>query len=117
METYAANGEAYFALEVIPQVAEPQRQPHDIAVLFDTSASQTGSFRKKGLAALHQLLANLDAVDRVALLAVDVNAIGLTPGLQKADSAEMSRCSASYSVAFRWVRPIWTARSRRPSNN
>ncbi len=91
METFAAEGQAYFALELSPQVAEPPREPHDVAILFDTSASQTGSFRDKGLAALERLLASLDASDRAALLAVDLNAIALTPALVNTDSDEMKR--------------------------
>lgn len=92
IETYtSADGESYFALKLAPAIAEPARPPHDLAILFDTSASQTGSFRAKALAALDRLLAGLDGRDRVALVAVDVQAVALTPTLVRADSAVMSQ--------------------------
>ena len=53
---------------------------HDVVVLIDTSASQTGDFRDKGLAALDSMLAGLRETDRVQLLAVDLNSVPLTDG-------------------------------------
>jgi len=95
IETFAApDGQRYFALELMPSIAEPPRPARDVAILFDTSASQTGSYRDKALAALDWLLAGLDDGDRVTLLAVDVQAIPLTPTFVYAHSAEMSRALA-----------------------
>ncbi|MGH7138312.1 MAG: hypothetical protein ACREHD_21390, partial [Pirellulales bacterium] len=82
LETFAKpDGQAYFALALSPQVTQPKPQPHDIVILFDTSASQTGVFRAKALGALRAMLEGLDANDRVAILAVDVNAVPLTSSL------------------------------------
>ena len=95
IETYAAaDGENYFALELAPAIAEPPRPPHDVAILFDTSASQTGSFRAKALGALENLLARLDPRDRVTLLAVDLQAVVLTPALVRGDSEAMQQALA-----------------------
>jgi len=71
-------GEGYFALKLVPGVAQPTRRPHDVVLLFDTSASQVGAYRAKALAALESLLAGLDPQDRVQLIAVDVVAVPLT---------------------------------------
>jgi hypothetical protein len=82
LETFTKpDGQSYFALKLSPQVAPPAASPHDVVILFDTSASQVGGYRVKGLAVLRSLLTSLSADDRVALLAVDVNAARLTEGL------------------------------------
>lgn len=95
IETYAtADGEGYFALELTPAAAEPPRTAHDLAILFDTSASQTGSYREKALAVLDGLLAHLDERDRVLLLAVDLQAIPLTQTFVSARSQELSQALA-----------------------
>lgn len=95
IETYAtAEGERYFALELTPAAPEPPRPAFDLAILFDTSASQTGAYREKALAALDGLLAHLDERDRVLLLAVDLQAIPLTPTLVAAHSRELNQALA-----------------------
>ena len=79
-ETYVKpDGPAYFAIKLSPQLAQPKTQPHDVVVLFDTSASQVGAYRTKALGVLRAMLAGLAADDRVMLLAVDVTAARLTP--------------------------------------
>ncbi len=99
MQTYVTgDGEAVFALALTPSIPEPPRQPHDVAILFDTSASQTGTFRQKGLAALDSLLRSLGRSDRVALLAVDLNAVSLTPALTASNSAEMNQALANLNA-------------------
>lgn len=52
--------------------------PHDVVILFNTSAGQTGDFRTKAIETLKGVLAGLPAGDRVHLLAVDLNAVPLT---------------------------------------
>ncbi|HUY87660.1 MAG TPA: VWA domain-containing protein, partial [Pirellulales bacterium] len=90
METFAQpGGDTYFALKLTPPVARPAAAPHDVVVLFDTSASQAGDYRTKALDALSAVLAGLDAHDRVALIAVDVNAAPLTKKFVAVDGAEM----------------------------
>ncbi|HUY31896.1 MAG TPA: VWA domain-containing protein [Pirellulales bacterium] len=90
LDTFIApDGQGYFALSLSPQWAQPKRTGNDLVVLFDTSASQAGAVREKALAAVEALLASLDGDDRVALLAVDVNAVALTPSLVAPDSEEL----------------------------
>ena len=95
LESYtAADGTSYFALRVAPNVAVPAATAHDVVVLFDTSATQIDEYRTRGLAALSALLGGLAPTDRVQLLAVDVNAIPMTPGFVAAGSAEISAAVA-----------------------
>ncbi len=75
----AADGATYFALS-LPPVAAPASTSHDLVVLFDTSASQTGIYREDALEALGGFLNALGKDDRVQLVAIDLNAIPLTEG-------------------------------------
>ncbi len=77
IDVFAKDGQSHFALHLAPTVARPVARPRDVVILFDTSASQTGSYRDKALAALDALLAGLRPVDQVQLFAVDLNAIPL----------------------------------------
>lgn len=91
LETFVkADGEGFFALSLTPNMAQPPSPPRQLAVIFDTSASQTGSYRETALAALEALLADQTADDRVALLAADVNTVSLTPGFVPVASQEMA---------------------------
>ena len=90
LDRYApGDGQSFFALSLTPTVPAPAAAAHEVVVLFDTSASQTGVYREKSLRALDALLASLTPNDRVHLVAVDVNAIPLTPGFVSAGSADM----------------------------
>ncbi|MEZ6113833.1 MAG: VWA domain-containing protein [Pirellulaceae bacterium] len=84
-----STGETYFALSLSPTVKPAAAKSHDLVVLFDTSASQTGVFRDDSLTALKSMLSVLGAEDRVHLVAVDLNAVPMTPGFVGANSAEM----------------------------
>ncbi len=75
----ATDGATYFALS-LPPVAAPASGSHDLVVLFDTSASQTGAYREDALEALGGFLNALGKDDRVQLVAIDLNAIPLTEG-------------------------------------
>jgi hypothetical protein len=95
MECYtAADGTNYFALGVAPNVAVPAAAAHDVVVLFDTSATQIDEYRTRSLAALSALLGGLAPTDRVQLLAVDINAIPMTPGFVAAGSAQLTAAVA-----------------------
>ena len=85
-----ADGENYFALSLRPAEAVAAAGPHDVVLLLDTSASQTGPYRAEALAALEATLANLTAQDRVHLVAVDVNAIAMTETFVASDGPAMS---------------------------
>lgn len=96
LETFAKpDGQAFFALELTPRLAPPKTQPLDLVVLFDTSASQAGAYRAKALGVLTTLLSKLDAKDRVALAAADVNAVPLTASLVSANGGEIGQALAA----------------------
>ena len=86
----AATGETYFALSLSPTSALPKATAHDVVVLFDTSASQTGVYRDDALEALKTMLAALGEQDRVHLMAVDLNAMPMTAGFVAPTGAAMS---------------------------
>ena len=90
METFARpEGDTYFALKLTPGAARPAATPHDVVVIFDTSASQSGSYRAKATSALNAVLGGLDAHDRVALVAVDLSAVRLTKTFVALNSDEL----------------------------
>ncbi|HET6880262.1 MAG TPA: vWA domain-containing protein [Pirellulales bacterium] len=96
IDTYReADGRGYFALKLIATARQPATPPHDVVILFDTSASQIGAYRDKALSALRSLLAGLTADDRVALLAVDVQAIKLTDTFSPPGGAAMTQALAA----------------------
>ena len=68
------DGQTFFALSLTPPAAAAKDMPHDVVILFDTSASQTGEYRDAGLAAVEACIAKLNPQDRVQLLAVDLEA-------------------------------------------
>lgn len=91
LETYhAPDGSNYFALSLMPQQAIPAAEARDVVILFDTSASQSGVYRDKALAALRDLTATLGEKDRVALYSVDVNAVPMTTALVSPKSPEFA---------------------------
>jgi hypothetical protein len=73
-------GETFFALSLHPTEQIPATGGHDIAVLFDTSASQTGAYRDDALKALKSMLTSLGPDDRVKLMAMDLNSVAMTEG-------------------------------------
>ena len=84
------DGTALFALGLKAPGGLPVAQRHDVVVLVNTSAAQTGQYRTDGLAALDALLKGLGPQDRVALMAVDMDAAPMTAGLVAADGPEMA---------------------------
>lgn len=87
----SSTGEKYFALSLKPDNLGPPAAAHDVVVLFDTSASQTGMYRDDALAALESMLGTLAPADRIKLIAVDLNAIPMTAGFVAPKSAEMQQ--------------------------
>ena len=81
LKTFAKpSGETFFALSVKPNVAVKPVAAQDVLVLFDTSACQTGLYRKDSLAALETMLAAYPETVRVQLVAIDLGATPLTEG-------------------------------------
>jgi len=118
-----ADGSGYFALSLSPPAKLTPAAAHDIVVLFDTSASQTGEYRTKALAALDSLLASLGTKDRVHLMAADLKAVPLTPDFVPADSTEMHAAveqlkhraplgSTDIGTVFQRVNEVYSAKSK-----
>ncbi len=96
LDTYTTpDGAGYFALRLTPNVALADEGGRDVVVLFDTSASQTGEARERGIDALTTLLTSLTPGDRVALVAVDLEPVALTTGLVPAQGDAMKKAVAA----------------------
>jgi len=90
INTYeSSTGDTYFALSLPPLTKPRAALDHDIVVLFDTSASQTGVYRDDALTALRTLLGQLGNSDRVKLMAVDLDAVPMTTDFVSPKSEEM----------------------------
>jgi len=83
------DGESYFAISVKPKRERVDDLPRDVVILFDTSASQTGTVREKSLAAVEFLLLALAPNDRVQLAAADLKAVPMHDGFAAPQSPEM----------------------------
>ncbi|MEC9091541.1 MAG: VWA domain-containing protein, partial [Planctomycetota bacterium] len=77
LATYKNGSETSFALSLRPKVKPDLSTANDLLILFDTSASQSGLYRKDALTALNRFLAQLNPKDQVKLVAVDVNSTDL----------------------------------------
>lgn len=90
MTAYTApDGESYFALGLQVDAQQTPAQPRDHVILFDTSASQNGAYRDRGLAVLSAMLQAMSADDRVCLFAVDVKTKRYTQEFIPATGAKM----------------------------
>ncbi len=89
------DGTGYFALSLTPSITVAEPEGRDVVVLFDTSASQAGPFREKGLAVLEELLRDLPVGDRVQLFAVDLDSVPMTKGFAGPQSEEMRTAVAA----------------------
>jgi tetratricopeptide (TPR) repeat protein len=89
------DGSTYFALSLKPNVSAVSTNPRDVVILFNTSASQAGPFRAKAMDALKAALADLNANDRVQLMAMDLNAVPLTQGFVAPNGKEMADALAA----------------------
>ncbi len=71
------GGESLFALSITGAAMESS-DAHDVAIVMDTSASQTGEHRRQALAVLESCLASLQNSDRVRIFAVDTQVKSLS---------------------------------------
>ncbi|MCA9264901.1 MAG: hypothetical protein KDA60_13670, partial [Planctomycetales bacterium] len=85
------TGESFFVLSVVPNQTLPVAPAHDMVLLFDTSASQTGVYRDAAMQAAESLVASLDDLDQVQLSAVDLELVALTPALASAHGPAMEQ--------------------------
>ena len=89
MATYDNAGETHFALSITPQTAVDSQRASDVVVFIDTSASQSGAFKRDSISALKHLVKNLSAEDRVQIVAVDLDPVPLTKGFVAPGSDEI----------------------------
>jgi hypothetical protein len=76
MATFESAGETAFALSVGPE-SQTQQRASDIIAFVDTSASQTGPYKKDSIELLRGLVRNLSADDRIQIFALDLDAVPL----------------------------------------
>ncbi len=88
--TFKPDGSGYFALTLPAQKDLPNTAGHDIAILFDTSASQIGEARERGLKGLRLLVDQCQAADHISLAAIDLTTVPLTSGFVERASSEMA---------------------------
>ena len=83
LATFQDAGNHDFALSAEPdsQADYPRAASYEVAIVFDTSATQTGLVRIEALEVLDELAATLPAGTRVSLLACDVETVLLSDGL------------------------------------
>ena len=90
LATYQSGDETSFALSLRPKANSAPAEANELLILFDTSASQAGLYRKDATQALKQVLSQLNAKDRVKLMAVDVNATGLNAEFVAPEDAQIA---------------------------
>ena len=79
MATFEDAGETSFALSIGPESQDRQRAS-DVIVFVDTSASQTGAYKRDSLEMLRGFVRNLSGDDRISIFAVDLEAVSLFRG-------------------------------------
>src|SRR5262245_13256782 len=63
MGTFEKEGQDFYALTLLSQVAADPAQKNDVVILVDTSASQTGRYRAEQMTAVQSMLATLSPND------------------------------------------------------
>ncbi len=76
MATFEDAGETSFALSIGPE-SQKQQRASDVLVFVDTSASQTGAYKRDSIEMLRGFIRNLSGDDRVRIFAVDLEAVAL----------------------------------------
>ena len=89
-----AAGESYFAVSIQATQDLPAADQVEVAVIVDTSASQTGQVRLESIEVLNELAANLPLNAKVALLASDVETVVLSGGLVDATDSKFETAVA-----------------------
>ena len=89
MATFDSAGETSFALSVGPESQDRQRAS-DVIVFVDTSASQTGAYKRDSLEMLRGFVRNLSGDDRIRIFAVDLEAIPLYRGFVAPNADQVS---------------------------
>jgi tetratricopeptide (TPR) repeat protein len=88
--TFEKDGEHLFALSL--QAAEqgdfPRAEAYEVVVLFDTSATQTGTVRIESMEVLDELAATLPVGTSVSLMACDVEPVPMSDGMVSAGDSK-----------------------------
>ena len=79
MATFEDAGETSFALSIGPESQDNQRAS-DIIVFVDTSASQTGAYKRDSIELLRGFVRNLSGDDKISICAVDLESVSLFRG-------------------------------------
>ena len=90
--TFDAPEAGYFAVSVQPdpKAAVPLPERHEIVLLVDTSASQTGLVRLESFEAIDELLNGLPINAGVGVVACDIKAVALSKALVAPGSPELA---------------------------
>ena len=89
LATYQKGAETSFALSLRPKHFAAPSKSNELLIMFDTSASQAGLFRKDALESLNQMISRLNERDLVKLVAVDINATNLSNSFSSPASADL----------------------------
>ncbi|HMP79844.1 MAG TPA: hypothetical protein PKD54_10360, partial [Pirellulaceae bacterium] len=73
----SSTGQTSFAMSLVGQWDAEQVAATDVAIFIDTSASQTGLYKRDSIAVLERVLAGLNKGDRVLIFAVDIDPVAL----------------------------------------
>lgn len=95
LATHETAGEIHFALSIAPKASQTAQRASDIVIYVDTSASQTGVFKRDSIDTVKHMLKNLNAEDRVQIVAVDLDPVSLTNGFVNPASTEAKGAIAS----------------------
>ncbi len=87
LATYQQGAETTFALSLRPKHIAAPAKSNELLIMFDTSASQAGLFRKDAFASLNRMISLMNENDRVKLVAVDVSATDLSASFAAPSSA------------------------------
>ena len=94
LETFSQQGETFYALSLMPNIAEAEADSSALVVMVDTSASQQGAYRDVALKSLESLLTRLRPSDQVQVWAVDLDVKPVTKGWQTGSADAMPKIAA-----------------------
>ena len=90
MATFDNAGETHFALSLKPQLSNETERSSNVVVYIDTSASQSGEFKRDSIATLKHIIKNLNADDLIQIVAVDLDPVPMTKGFVSPDSEDLN---------------------------
>ncbi len=76
----SSTGQTSFAMSLMGQWDANVSSSCDVIIFVDTSASQSGLYKRDSLAVAERLLAGLNSNDRVRIFAVDIDPVALMDG-------------------------------------